>query len=312
MANWLINLNWDFNIEIWQNCRRNGRAALGWKQWSESEISNLSSYQKAMRYLRAMKKGDRIIAFLKDRRLGGLGTVNKPFDEMIFDPQLRPGTKDPDFGRVVHVAWEDKDLPPANQASRMQPDEFHGFAWVAAVNPLKDDAYDRLSGILRDRKRWEPIAELAEEREAEDQVQEEVVEEEWLSPLRETALRKILARNLSMLEPGLKPFDKDEGAEEISVGAAGRIDLLCKDRDGNLVVVELKRDTSSDRVIGQLLRYMGYVKENKLPKGKSVRGMIVAHEADEHLRLALQAIPNVEMKLYDVSISIRNGVKKVG
>ena len=312
MANWLINLNWDFNIEIWQNCRKNGRAALGWKQWSEGEIPNLSSFQKAMRYFRAMKKGDRIIAFLKDRRLGGIGTITKPYDEMTFDPQLHPGTKDPDFGRVIHVAWEDEDVPPPNEASRMQPDEFHGFAWVAAVNPLKEDAFDRLAKIMRDRKRWEPIAELAEERETEDKIAEEPVEEEWLSPLREAALRKILARNLALLEPGLKPFDAKEGAEEIPVGAAGRIDLLCKDANGNLVVVELKRDTSSDRVVGQLLRYMGYVKENKLPKGKVVRGMIVAHEHDEHLRLALQAIPNVEMKLYEVSVSIRNGVKKAG
>lgn len=71
------------------------------------------------------------------------------------------------------------------------------------------------------------------------------------------------------------------------------------------MVVELKRDTSSDRVFGQLARYMGYVKKHYLSEGKLVRGMIVAHAADEHLLLALEAFPSVELKLYDVSVTIR-------
>jgi len=306
MANWLVNLNWDFNIEIWLNCRKNGRAALGWRQWSESEIENLSSYQKATGYFKAMRAGDKIISFLKDRRLGGWGTITKPYNDMIFDPQLKSGTEDADFGRVVQVRWEEKNVPSAEQASRLRPDELHGFAWVAAVNPLKDDAFEKLKHVVEDRSRWEPIAELAEERDADDQVSEEPIQEEWLAPLRESALRKILARDLAALEEGLKPYDPKAGPEEISVGAAGRIDLLCRDKAGNLVVVELKRDTSSDRAIGQLARYMGYVKEQYLEKGKIVRGMIVAHEADEHLRLALQAMPNVELKLYDVTVKVRS------
>ena len=310
MANWLVNLNWDFNIQIWQNCQKNGRVALGWRQWSESEIPNLSSYQKATGYFKAMRKGDRIISFLKDRRLGSWGTVTKEFDEMTFDPQLNAGSKEADFGRVVQVRWEDKDVPPPGQAARMKPDELHGFSWIASVNPLKDEAFERLAGVLKDKACWEPIAELAEERDAEDQIDPQPIKEEWLAPLRESALRKMLARNLSLLEAGLKPFDAKEGAEEISVGAAGRIDLLCKDTEGNLVVIELKRDSSSDQVVGQLLRYMGYVKENHLGKGKIVRGIIVAHDADERLRLALQAIPNVELKLYKVDVTIRSPEKR--
>lgn len=310
MANWLVNLNWEFNIEIWLNCRKNGRAALGWMQRSESEIENLNSYLRATGYFKTMRPGDRIVSFIKDRRLGGWGTITKPYDEMIFDPQLRAGTKEPDFGRVVHVKWEENNVPAADQAARMRPDELHGFAWVASVNPLQDEAFNRLKNIIEDRSRWEPIAELVEERDADDGMAEEPVQEEWLAPIRESALRKILARNLALLEPGLKAFDPIAGAEEISVGAAGRIDLLCKDKEGNLVVVELKRDTSSDRVVGQLLRYMGYVTEKHLKKGKVVRGIIVAHEADEHLRLALQAMPNVELKLYDVAVTVRSPGKR--
>lgn len=221
MANWLVNLNWSFKIEIWKNCRLNGRAAIGWKQWSESEIENVSSYHRASGYLEEMKVGDRIISFLKDRRLGGWGTITKPYDESVFDPQLRPGTKDPDFGRVVHLGWEKENVPPIGQAARMQSDEMHGFAWVAAINPLKEEAFDRLRSTLENTSRWEPIAELSEELETEDRLAEEEMQEEWHAPLRETALRGILARNLDLLEPGLKPYDPNAGPEEVSVGAAG-------------------------------------------------------------------------------------------
>ena len=52
------------------------------------------------------------------------------------------------------------------------------------------------------------------------------------------------------------------------------------------------------------------LKENHLGKGKIVRGIIVAHDADERLRLALQAIPNVELKLYNVDVTIRSPEKR--
>lgn len=309
MAYWLINLNWSFNIEIWQNCRKNGLAAIGWRRWTEDEIENLSSYQKAIGYFRRIQPGDVVVAFLKDRRLGGWGTVTKPFDEQIFEPQLAPNTEEADFGKVISVSWDEKHSPPIGQASRMLPEDVKGFTCLSTINPLSQDAFERIKKIIGDRSRWEPIAELSEEQN-DDEYSDESAEEAWYSPVRESALRKMLAADLSQLEPGLVPFDSKTGAEEITVGAAGRIDLFCKDKNGNPVVVELKRDGSSDLVIAQLARYMGYVKINHLPKGKTVRGIIVAHEADERLRLAMAAIPNVELKLYNVKISLTSETDK--
>lgn len=54
-------------------------------------------------------------------------------------------------------------------------------------------------------------------------------------------------------------------------------------------MVELKRGLSSDEVIGQVLRYMGYVLENIANDGQQVRGVIVAGDYDEQLRLAAAA-----------------------
>lgn len=301
MANWLINLNWSFRIEIWTNCRKNGKAAIGWMHWSEDEIENLTSFRKANGYMQKMQVGDRVVSFLKDRRLGGWGTVTKPYDGSVFDPQLGES----DFGRVISVRWEEKNNPPPGQAARMRPEDVYGFTCLSSVNPLKDEPFERLKKILADKSRWEPIAELSEEQEAEEEEAPAQIAEEWRAPIRESVLRKILAQDLSCLEPGLIPFDSKASPEEVPVGEAGRIDLLCKDKSGNVVVVELKRDSSSDQVVGQIMRYMGYVTKNHLPKGKSVRGIIVAHEADEKLRFALLALPNVELKLYDVEVTIR-------
>jgi RecB family endonuclease NucS len=67
----------------------------------------------------------------------------------------------------------------------------------------------------------------------------------------------------------------------------GRTDLICLDEREDFVVLELKAVHSSDSVVGQLLRYMGYVRENWAEKaGKKVRGIILTPSYDEQLRLA--------------------------
>src|SRR5207302_5283348 len=114
----------------------------------------------------------------------------------------------------------------------------------------------------------------------------------------------MLAVDLAQIEPGLRPFDEDRGCEEWSAGEAGRIDLFCRDVQGNPVVIELKRDNSSDVVAGQLARYMGYVSQHNLESGRRVRGIVVAHEINERLRLALKVIPNTEAVTYSVQIRL--------
>ena len=67
----------------------------------------------------------------------------------------------------------------------------------------------------------------------------------------------------------------------------GRTDLICLDDQDNFVVLELKAIHSSDSVVGQILRYMGYVRENWAEKsGKKVFGIVLTPSYDEQLRLA--------------------------
>ena len=84
-----------------------------------------------------------------------------------------------------------------------------------------------------------------------------------------------------------------------NTGVVGEIDLLAKHREENRwLVIELKRDQSSDETIGQILRYMGWVKKNLLGIDGKVEGLIICEVADENVRYALKCVPDVILKIY--------------
>ena len=84
----------------------------------------------------------------------------------------------------------------------------------------------------------------------------------------------------------------------------GIIDILARDKaTGSYVVIELKRNQTSDDTVGQVLRYMGWVTENL--KEKSVRGIIVAGKYDEKLYYAQNMIQAVDVFLYEVQFKLK-------
>lgn len=72
--------------------------------------------------------------------------------------------------------------------------------------------------------------------------------------LLEKDLQNYLARNLEVIEPGLRLYiDESEGITGTEVDAGGRrIDILAVDGSNSLVVLELKVSKGYDRVVGQL------------------------------------------------------------
>jgi hypothetical protein len=84
----------------------------------------------------------------------------------------------------------------------------------------------------------------------------------------------------------------------------GTIDILAKDRvTGSYVVIELKRNQTSDDTVGQILRYMGWVTENL--KEANVRGIIVSGKYDEKLYYAQNMIQSVDVFLYEVQFKLK-------
>jgi Holliday junction resolvase-like predicted endonuclease len=83
----------------------------------------------------------------------------------------------------------------------------------------------------------------------------------------------------------------------------GPIDILAKDKKcGSYVVIELKRNQTSDDTVGQLARYMGWIKEHK--NDKNVRGVIIAGQYDKKLDYAREMIPNIEVFIYQVDFKL--------
>jgi hypothetical protein len=121
----------------------------------------------------------------------------------------------------------------------------------------------------------------------------------------EADLRNYLAKNLSLVESGLQLYE-DEGITGIEFPVGGRfIDILATDSTGGLVVIELRVSRGYDRVVGQLMRYMAWIRKNQADSSQRVRGVIVAREISEDLLLACSVVPDVELFEYQLSLSLK-------
>jgi RecB family endonuclease NucS len=68
--------------------------------------------------------------------------------------------------------------------------------------------------------------------------------------------------------------------------------------------VELKVSRGYERVVGQLLRYMGWVEQN-METSQPARGIIVAKEISSDLKLASSRIPDIRLIEYEISFKLR-------
>ncbi len=88
----------------------------------------------------------------------------------------------------------------------------------------------------------------------------------------------------------------------------GPIDILAISKDQKrLLVVELKKGRASDAVIGQVLRYMGFVQGELAEEDQTVHGVIIALEDDQRIRRALAMTTNIEFYRYQISFKLVKG-----
>jgi len=85
----------------------------------------------------------------------------------------------------------------------------------------------------------------------------------------------------------------------------GPIDILAISKNKKeLLVVELKKGRVSDMVIGQVQRYMGYVKEELAERNQTVRGVIIAFEDDLKIHRALSVTSNIDFYTYKINFKL--------
>jgi len=104
----------------------------------------------------------------------------------------------------------------------------------------------------------------------------------------------IFGKNYNIYENG-RQFQTDTGP----------LDVLALRKDKKeFLVLELKREKASDIVVGQTLRYMGYVKKTLVKNDENVKGCIIATEEDQGLLNALSVIENIDFYKYHINFSL--------
>jgi hypothetical protein len=126
----------------------------------------------------------------------------------------------------------------------------------------------------------------------------------------EKHIEEFVISNLGVLK--LELYNDEEGGrtgQQFDTYEIGRIDLLCHDSEKNLVILELKKGRPSDKVVGQLLRYIGWVRKNIAKPDQKVRGLIISEEEDSKLDYALMPVSDI-ITQKEIKIDLRFVEKK--
>jgi len=124
----------------------------------------------------------------------------------------------------------------------------------------------------------------------------------------EKYLEEFIVSNFSTIFKGaLKIYKETEDNDgQQYTTDIGPIDILAVENESNsFVVIELKKGRPSDQVVGQVLRYMGWVKENLCMDGQAVKGLVICQDQDKKLTYALKMVSNIDVRYYSVSFSLR-------
>lgn len=124
----------------------------------------------------------------------------------------------------------------------------------------------------------------------------------------EKHLEEFLVKNWRKTDLGKKYDIFEENGELVGQQYqtdTGAIDILAVSKDKKtILVIELKRGRTSDVVVGQIQRYMGYVKEELSEPTQKVRGMIIGLDADIRLKRALSVCSDIEFYRYQIDFKL--------
>ncbi len=234
--------------------------------------------------------GDRVIARAGRKRIVGIGSVRGgPY----FDLEDGESSWGANF---LPIQWDDvEEIEFADMVFGMhtiyelsEP----RFEELVGGTPKADGGREGLSGQIQEETGILPS-------EQDSQLQTEFVMEKYLEEF-------IVSNFGAVFGDGIRIYRDEDGNDgQQYLTDVGVIDILaCEAAGDSYVVIELKKGKSSDTVVGQVLRYMGWVKEHLCLEAQEVRGIIVCGDQDDKLDYALSMVKDVEAMLYRVDFKL--------
>jgi RecB family endonuclease NucS len=105
---------------------------------------------------------------------------------------------------------------------------------------------------------------------------------EFALHVTEEQMKQAILTAPDLVEAGLKPLQQEK-----SLGEAGFTDIFAEDKQGNLVVVEIKRVPASKDAVMQLQRYLDTLRKRI---SRPIRGLVVAPELRKNAQPSLNTL----------------------
>lgn len=254
-------------------------------------------------YRKAVRKGDQVVFYIARPESAFVGTARLASDCFALNPEeqsrLSHGSAffTPEYGVWLDAIerWE-KSHPVAGLASNLRFVKNSTQWWTYLQGGIRQVEEGDYATIASGFTLAQPPVQGPER-----------LESQSLFAL-EAHLEDFIARNWPKISWGapLELYRDGEQTGQQFPAGTWSIDFLAVDRNTNeLVVIELKRGQTSDATVGQVLRYINWVRENVAAQNQNVRGIIVASEVDDALRYAARSLPSVSVKTYKVTFSLQ-------
>jgi len=169
----------------------------------------------------------------------------------------------------------------------LQPQRVKDMAELLEVNPATLHYYLELAGAL---EKYPELVKYRTQRVAHDQYHTRKHGKTEKAPAdvfgSEVELQKYLKQHWDEI-----PVLQEWRLEPACFSPWDRIDFLARHKkDRRWLVIELKVTLSSDETVGQILKYMGWVKRERATKDERVEGLIISESSDERIWYALHAV----------------------
>lgn len=283
--------------KVWQFDTTNNLISIGWQlgdfsKMNQDELSKAvaSTYPDSppqtqglftnmlWAFYHEINLGDFIIARRGRKILAAVGNV---IQSAFYSPAKNPATPHPNF---LGVKWLD------HPRDKIFPN------LVFPMHTLSEISEAQYNNLLEGSNLQDVDSELAEP-----------IEDPNAFVL-EKYLEDFIVSNFDMIFKGsLQIYEDIEGniGQQYTTDI-GQIDILAVEpKSDSFVVIELKKGRPSDQVIGQILRYMGWVKKNLCKQGQMVKGLVICRDSDLKLSYALEMTNDIDVRYYNVFFKLK-------